>query len=307
MADSRTVSLTDDVRIPSVGFGTYLISNSEVRAAVTTAIRAGYRHLDTAEIYRNEEGVGVAIQASLKREGLLREQIFVTTKLWPGNAEWGETPKTTESTVESLNASLARLQLDYVDLYLIHAPYRREQRLEQWRGLVELRRLGKARAIGVSNFSQAHINEITAAGLPVPDANQIELHPWSQKPELVSFLAERGIAAIAYSSLVPLSTWRAVVGQDSAKTEQMKADGQRTDSPFRIMARKYSVSEAQVLLRWAVQKGYAVLPKSTNPERILQNIDLFSFSIDDEDMGTIESMDRGDGVAWSMGDPTKVV
>ena len=307
MADSRTVSLTDDVRIPSVGFGTYLISNSEVRAAVTTAIRAGYRHLDTAEIYRNEEGVGVAIQASLKREGLLREQIFVTTKLWPGNAEWGETPRTTESTVESLNASLARLQLDYVDLYLIHAPYRREQRLEQWRGLVELRRLGKARAIGVSNFSQAHINEITAAGLPVPDANQIELHPWSQKPELVSFLAERGIAAIAYSSLVPLSTWRAVVGQDSAKTEQMKADGQRTDSPFRIMARKYSVSEAQVLLRWAVQKGHAVLPKSTNPERILQNIDLFSFSIDDEDMGTIESMDRGDGVAWSMGDPTKVV
>ena len=194
-----------------------------------------------------------------------------------------------------------------MDLYLIHAPYRREQRLEQWRGLVELRRLGKARAIGVSNFSKAHINEIKAAGLPVPDANQIELHPWSQKPELVSYLAENGIAPIAYSSLVPLSTWRAVAGQDSAKSRQMKADGERTDSPFRAMARKYSVSEAQVLLRWAVQKGYPVLPKSTNPERILQNIDLFSFSIDDEDMGTIESMDRGDGVAWSIGDPTKVV
>jgi len=306
MTESRTVDLTDEVQLPMVGFGTYLISDADAPASVSAAIRAGYRHVDTAEAYQNEKGVGKAIRECLKSEGLSREQIFVTTKLWPGNATWGETPKTTESTIDSLNSSLARLQLDYVDLYLIHVPFQPEQRLAQWRGLIELRRQGKARAIGVSNFSEAHIEAIKAAGLPLPDANQIELHPWSQKPTLVSYLRESGITAIAYSSLVPLSTWRAVKGQDSAKTEQMKADGENADSPFRAMAAKYGVSEAQVLLRWGVQKGYPVLPKSTNPDRLHQNLDLFSFSIDDEDMAAIERMDRGDGVAWAIGDPTKV-
>ena len=118
MAERRTTRLTGEIQIPIVGFGTYLISDAEAPAAVTAAIHAGYRHVDTAEVYENEEGVGAAIQACLKSEGLSREQIFVTTKLWPGNAEWGQTPKTTASTIESLNASLARLQLDYIDLYL---------------------------------------------------------------------------------------------------------------------------------------------------------------------------------------------
>jgi len=306
MTETRTTNLTDEIKIPLVGLGTYLISNADASAAVSAALRAGYRHVDTAEAYRNEEGVGAAIRDGLRSEGLSRDQIFVTTKLWPGNSAWGETPKTKESTIESLNSSLARLQLDYVDLYLIHVPFASEQRLEQWRGLLELRRQGKARAIGVSNFSEGHIEEIKAAGLPLPDANQIELHPWSQKPKLVSYLAENGITSIAYSSLVPLSTWRAAAGQDSAKTREMKADGESAASPFRAMATKYGVSEAQVLLRWGVQKGYPVLPKSTNPERLRQNIDLFSFSIDEADMAAMESMDRGDGVAWATGDPTKV-
>jgi len=304
-AVNRTIRLTDGIEIPSVGFGTYLIPNTEAEAAVSAAIGVGYRHVDTAEGYGNEQGVGAAIQASLKNHGLLRDDIFVTTKLWPGNPARGDTPKTKESTIDSLNASLARLQLDYVDLYLIHAPFCIEHRLEQWRGLVEIRRQGKARAIGVSNFGEAHIEEIKAAGLPLPDANQIELHPWSQKHNLVSYLAENEISAIAYSSLVPLSTWRAIEGQESAKTEQMKADGERADAPFRVMAKKYGVSEAQVLLRWGIQKGYPVLPKSMNAKRMRQNMDLFAFSIDNEDMAAIKKLDRGDGVAWPGGDPTK--
>ena len=291
--------------MPYLGFGTYLIDNADVAAAVSAAIRAGYRHIDTAEGYQNEAGVGAGIRQALASEGLARSDLFVTTKLWPGNAAWGQTPKTTASTLASLDQSLERLGLEYVDLYLIHAPFDREQRLAQWRGLVELKRQSKARAIGVSNFSIQHIEELKAADLPLPAVNQIELHPWSQKPELVRYLADYAIVPVAYSSLVPLSTWRTAAGQASAKTDRMKADGEQADAPFKVMATKYGVSEAQVLLRWAVQKGYPVLPKTTNPDRIRTNADIFGFTIDDDDMAAIARMDRGDGVAWAAGDPTK--
>jgi 2,5-diketo-D-gluconate reductase A len=137
----------------------------------------------------------------------------------------------------------------------------------------------------------------------MPEYNQIELHPWSQKPQLLGFMAGLGIAPIAYSSLVPLSTWRTEPGQSSAKTAEMQAAGADAASPFRAMAAKYGVTEAQVLLRWGVQKGFAVLPKSLNPARMRQNIDLFGFEIDAGDMALIEGMDRGDGVAWATGDP----
>ncbi len=301
----KTRALTADVRIPFLGLGTYLIPDDQAAAAVREAVRAGYRHIDTAEGYRNESGVGTGIKQALESEGLTRSDLFVTTKLWPGNSAWGQPPKTTESTVTSLDQSLERLGLEYVDLYLIHAPFERDQRLAQWRGLVELKHQGKARAIGVSNFSIRHIEELKAAGLPMPVANQIELHPWSQKPELIRYLDDHAITPIAYSSLVPLSTWRSAEGQDSAKTDRMKADGEQADAPFKVMAKKYGVSEAQVLLRWAIQKGYPVIPKSTNPDRIRKNADLFGFNIDDQDMAAIEKMDRGDGVAWATGDPTK--
>jgi 2,5-diketo-D-gluconate reductase A len=301
----KTRPLTADVEIPYLGFGTYLIADGEAATAVRTAIRAGYRHIDTAEGYQNESGVGVGIKQALESEELARSDLFVTTKLWPGNPAWGQPAKTTESTIASLDESLERLGLDYVDLYLIHAPYERDQRLAQWRGLIELERQGKARAIGVSNFDIKHIEELTAAGLAMPAANQIELHPWSQKPELVQYLNDNAITPIAYSSLIPLSTWRTAEGHDSAKTDQMKADGEQADAPFKVMATKYDVSEAQVLLRWAIQKGYPVLPKSTHPDRIQTNADIFGFNLDPEDMAAIEKMNRGDGVAWAMGDPTK--
>jgi 2,5-diketo-D-gluconate reductase A len=305
MKQEHTRALGRDVEIPYVGLGTYLIPDAEAASVVRAALRAGYRHIDTAEGYKNEAGIGAGIHETLGAVGLSRADLFVTTKLWPGNAAWGQTPKTTETTVRSLHESLGRLGLDYVDLYLIHAPFERAQRLAQWRGLVELREQGKARAIGVSNFSSAHIEELKAAGLPLPQANQIELHPWSQKPQLTRYLADHGIVPIAYSSLVPLSSWRSAPGQDSAKTEAMKADSARADSPFKELAQKYGVSEAQVLLRWAIQNGYPVLPKSTQPQRLRENADLFSFALDAGDMARLSELDRGDGVAWAMGDPLR--
>ncbi|WP_371226018.1 aldo/keto reductase [Roseovarius sp. 2305UL8-3] len=295
-----TFPLNRNTNIPAVGFGTYLVSNEDAPSVVKAAIEAGYRHIDAAAGYQNEEAVGEGIRAGLASTGLSRDDIFVTTKLWPGNPAWGDEPKSGAQTVAECDASLERLGLEYVDLYLIHAPYGGSRRLEQWRALIELQKAGKARAIGVSNFNQSHLDEIKAAGLQVPDANQIELHPWSQKPDLLAYMAENGIAPIAYSSLVPLSTWRVEEGQASAKTDKMKADG----SVFTSMAQKYGVSEAQLLLRWGVQNGYAVLPKSLNPDRMRQNISLFGFEIDDSDMAMIRTMDRGEGVAWATGDPS---
>ena len=216
-------ALNTETAIPAVGFGTYLISNDDAEGAIMSAIAAGYRHIDTASGYRNEETVGVGIRNGLEAEGLSRADLFVTAKLWPGNPAWGDAPKTGTQTIEECDASLLRLGLDYVDLYLIHAPYGGDMRLEQWRALLDLQASGKVRSVGVSNFNESHLDEIAAAGLPMPDANQIELHPWSQKPGLLAHMAKHDIAPIAYSSLVPLSTWRTEPGQDSAKSDEMKA------------------------------------------------------------------------------------
>ena len=301
---SKAFQLTEEIALPAVGFGTYLIDAEDVGDAVGGALGAGYRHIDTAEAYGNEASVGRAIDSFLRGGNGSREDVFVTTKLWPGNADWDMPEKDYEATIDSLGRSLEHLGLDYVDLYLIHAPFSRERRIDQWRALVELRDRGLARAIGVSNYDESHLEEIRESGLPMPDADQIELHPWSQKTALIGYLAEHGIQPIAYSSLVPLSTWRTQEGQESAKTAEMAAEGESSDSPFKAMADEYGVSEAQVLLRWAVQSGYAVLPKTSSRDRMLENIDLFSFEIDEADMEQIATMDRGGGVAWSTGDPT---
>ncbi|MEO0478927.1 MAG: aldo/keto reductase [Planctomycetota bacterium] len=293
----------DGLVMPSVGFGTYTIPADVVEGAVDLALSSGYRHVDTAADYGNEEGVGLAIQKHFER-GLSREELFVTTKLWPGNSEWDQEPKTYASSIDACISSLEKLQLRYVDLYLIHAPFHPEQRLEQWRALVELREQGRVRAIGVSNFSARHIEEIRAAGFPLPAANQLELHPWSQKPELLRCLRENDILPIAYSSLLPLATWRSSPDQKSLKTNEMVAQAESDESPLVKLASKYRVSQAQVLLRWALQNGFAVLPKSVRDDRIRQNLDLFGFEIDELDMRAIESWDRGPGLAWPSGDPT---
>jgi 2,5-diketo-D-gluconate reductase A len=294
--------LNSESTLPAVGFGTYLIAQEKAAVAVRDAISIGYLHVDTAEVYKNEEGVGAGIREGLEASGLSREELFVTTKLWPGAAAWGEETKSREQTIAAFEESLSKLGLKYLDLYLIHSPHAEAKRLEQWKALLELKRSGRVRSVGVSNYSQAHLDEIKTAGLPMPEANQIELHPWSQKPELVAYMKEASIQPIAYSSLAPLSTWRVAPGQDSAKTDSMKHE----TAVFANMAAKYGVSEAQLLLRWGIQNGYAILPKSTNPERMRQNIDLGGFSIDEADMTAMRSMDRGGGLAWSVGDPTLV-
>jgi 2,5-diketo-D-gluconate reductase A len=303
MTPSRPDPTPHARELPKVGFGTYLIADDAAPAAVAAAIAAGYRHIDTAAGYHNERGVGEGIRAGLAESGIDRADLFVTTKLWPGNPAWGDAPKGYDETMAAFEVSRAALGLDHVDLYLIHAPSGGAERINEWRALVDLKAAGKARAIGVSNFTEAHIEEIRAAGLPMPEYNQIELHPWTQKPDLLAYMAGHRIAPIAYSSLVPLSTWRSAPGQASAKTDEMKAAGADAASPFKAMAAKYGVTEAQLLLRWGVQKGFAVLPKSLNPERMRQNIDLFGFEIDAGDMALIATMDRGDGVAWATGDP----
>lgn len=301
MTTSTRRTLTDGVDIPLLGFGTFLIPDAEAADAVAAALTAGYRHIDTAEVYQNEGGVGEGLRRGMEENGLSREEVFVTTKLWPEAGPGAY--KSTQETIQALTISLEKLGLDYVDLYLIHAPFDRTQRLEQWRGLVELHRSGKAHAIGVSNFNIDHIQELLEAGLPTPHADQVELHPWSQKPELVAYLTEKEIVPIAYSSLVPLSTWRTAPGHASGKTDEMHAASGSSDSPFKAMAARYGVTEAQLLLRWGVQNSYPVLPKSTKPERMKENADLFTFTISDEDMQNIKAMDRGQGVAWGAVDP----
>jgi 2,5-diketo-D-gluconate reductase A len=296
---TKSFAISSGVQIPAVGFGTYLIPSEQASEAVQAAIAHGYRHIDTAQFYQNEKAVGDGIKAALANHGLSRNEIFVTTKLWPGYAGWNDTPKNTEQTHQAFIESFEKLDLGPVDLYLIHSAHGEEQRIPQWRALVELKQQGKVRSIGVSNYSQRHIEEIRSAGLPLPDANQIELHPWSQKPELIAYLRENNILPIAYSSLAPLSTWR--VGQGSAKTEAMQEDDVLKD-----MALKYEVTEAQLLLKWGVQNGYPVLPKSLNPERIKQNIDLDGFEISAPDMAILRKLDRGNGLAWSVGDPTLI-
>ena len=291
------------ITMPTIGFGTYLIPNEEVQRTINSAIKIGYRHIDTAEVYRNEVGIGLGLKDSFSKYSLQREDIFITSKVFPGNPSWGREAKNYKMCVEACDNSLERLNLDYLDCYLIHAPFCKDLRLEQWKALCDLKKEGKTRTIGVSNYSQSHIQEIINEGLEVPEFNQIELHPWCQKSELVSFLKEKNIKPVAYSSLVPLEGWRAKPNQDSAKSQGMKEIGADNSSPFKRMSAKYGVSEAQILLKWGLQRGFVILPKSSDESRIRENFDL-SFQIDDDDMKEISTMDKGDGVAWPNGDPS---
>ena len=284
-------STRNGINMPLVGFGTYQLSIGQAESCVKEALQAGYRHIDSAEAYHNEEGTGKGIKAS----GIEREDIFVTTKLFPGYKPWGAPEKNFEQTLGTLKKQLKQLALDYVDLYLIHAPLS-ELRLEQWQALIEIKRTGLARHIGVSNYNEERLGEIKSAGLAMPEANQVEFHPLCAQVDLSRYMKQNSIEPIAYSSLAPLSTWRIEDGQGGEVLSGIKKECQGV---IRDMAAKLKVSEANLLLRWGLQHGYSVLTKSSKPERIRENLDLFDFEIPEKDMERLDQLNQSQAIAWA--------
>ena len=257
------IRLNDGAIIPQVGFGVFLIPPEDTAQAVRTALEAGYRHIDTAQMYGNEEGVGRGIKDS----GLPRDDVFVTTKLT--NRGHGY-----DSAMRELDASLQRLGFDYVDLYLIHWPVPRKDRyVETWKAFEKLAADGRARSIGVSNFQRAHLDRLATETGTVPAVNQIELHPKLQQPELRRHDREHGIATEAWSPLA-----------QGAVLE---------DETIRNLAEKSGKTPAQVILRWHIQLGTIVIPKSVTPSRIRENLDVLDFELADEDMDRLAWLDSG--------------
>ncbi|REF37187.1 aldo/keto reductase [Thermasporomyces composti] len=257
------VTLNNGVRIPQIGFGVFQVPPETTQSVVERALEAGYRHIDTAAAYNNEAGVGAAVRAS----GLPRDQVFITTKL--RNGEQGY-----DSALKAYDDSLARLGLDYADLYLIHWPNPAADKLvDSWRALERIYHEGRVRAIGVSNFLPEHLDRVLAEGTVVPAVNQIELHPTYQQRELASYCQRSSIAVEAYSPL---------------------GRGQDLDNPVvSALADKHGVSPAQVVLRWHLQRGHIVIPKSISPDRIRSNIDLAGFNLTPEEMASITALESG--------------
>ncbi|MGW3992087.1 aldo/keto reductase [Amycolatopsis sp. NPDC004772] len=255
--------LNNGVRIPQFGFGVFQIPPEETARAVRTALETGYRHVDTAQMYRNEAGVAAGIADA----GVAREDVFVTTKL--ANDAHGH-----DNAITALEGSLRRLGFEYVDLYLIHWPLpAKDNYVRTWQGFEEILRAGKARAIGVSNFQPAHLDRLAEETSLVPAVNQIELHPALQQAQLREYHRAHGIATEAWSPLA-----QAGILDDPVLTR---------------LGEKHDRTPAQVVLRWHVQLGNIVFPKSASPERMRQNIDVFGFELDDEDMAEIGRLDEG--------------
>ena len=284
--------LGDGRKIPGVGLGTFQIVAADTEAAVAAALQVGYMLIDTADSYRNEAEVGKALK------GVDRRRFFVTTKLWPGNPQWGMPAKTQEETVAACKQSLANLGVDSIDLYLIHAPMAgsAEARLAQWKALVECKAQGLCKSIGVSNYGIAHLKEIEDAGLPMPAANQLELHPLTQKADLLAYMAARKILPIAYSSLALLANWRE--GYEAIKGTKTDDEKKASTAVVEALARKLGVSPARVLLRYALQRGWACIPKTTKAERLKENFDLEGFELSEADVKALDALEANANVTW---------
>ena len=262
----KNITFNDGNSIPQLGYGVWQIEDNGAADAVGTALETGYRHIDTASIYGNEVGVGRGIAAS----SVPREDIFLTTKLW--NSDQGF-----EKAIAALDASLERLGTDYVDLYLIHwAKPQQGTYLESWRALIELKKQGKVRSIGVSNFPQAQLREIIADTSVTPAIHQIELHPYFSQEELRKVHEELGIVTEAWSPL----------GQG----------GELLNDPVIVeIAGKHGVSPAQVVLAWHLAKGIVAIPKSVTPARIAENFAAANVTLDTADIAAIDGLTRADG------------
>lgn len=257
------ITLNNGIEMPQLGLGVWQVKNGqEIETAIHSALDSGYRMIDTASMYGNEEGVGEAVRSS----NVSRDELFITTKLW--NSDHGY-----KNTHKAFDESLKRLNMDYVDLYLIHWPVPKlHKTIETWRALEEIYNSGRAKAIGVCNFNISHLEEMMANTTIVPAVNQIELHPYLQQNELRNYCHEKGIHP---------ESWAPIGG----------TGGDLLQNPtLADLAKKHGKSPAQIVLRWHIQIGQIIIPKSTHPERIAQNIDIFDFTLDENDMAAIAGL-----------------
>ncbi|MEV7912819.1 aldo/keto reductase [Streptomyces griseus] len=264
MSQVPSITLNNGLDMPQLGFGVWQVPDDEAEKAVATAIETGYRSIDTAAIYANETGTGKAIAAS----GVARDELFVTTKLW--NSEQGH-----DSTLRAFDASLDKLGLDYVDLYLIHWPVpAKDAYTDTYKAFEKILADGRAKAIGVSNFHPEHLKRLLAETSVVPAVNQIELHPQLQQAESRAIHADHGIATEAWSPL----------GQGKGLLEVPTVVA---------IAQKHGRTPAQAVLRWHLQTGNIVIPKSVTPSRIKENLDVFGFELDADDLAAFAALDEG--------------
>jgi diketogulonate reductase-like aldo/keto reductase len=268
------INLNTDLKIPAIGYGTWQIENhNEAQEAVKIALDIGYRLIDTAKVYGNEEGVGKGI----KESGLDRSDIFITTKLWNGDQGY-------DSALKAFDESLKRLGLEYLDLYLIHWPAT-DKRAESWKALQKIYAEGLAKNIGVSNYTVRHLQELLSGSKVVPAVNQIEFHPfiYNDQKEVLEFCKEKGIIIEAYSPL--------------ARAKDLN------NTTLHAVAERHGKTIAQIMLRWAIQHGTVPIPKSTNAGRIKENFNVFDFELAEEEMQSINRLSSGNHVTW---DPTNL-